>query len=67
MKFCKEEIEQGYDKKNIPKTGVEHIKVNGKFYFKYTYWAPSSRKFFNKLLTYMWPMFTYVWPMCTHV
>jgi hypothetical protein len=36
MKFCKEEIkiEQDYDKKKKkkPKTGVEHIKVNGKFY-----------------------------------
>ncbi len=36
MKFyCKEKIkiEQGYDKKNIPKIGVEHIKSNGEFYF----------------------------------
>ncbi len=33
----------------------------------YTYWVPSSKKFFKKLPTYMCPIFTHVWPMCTHV
>jgi len=33
--YCKEEmkIKQGYDKKKVPKIGVEQIKGNGEFYF----------------------------------
>jgi hypothetical protein len=31
--YCKEEIEQGHDKKNVPKNGVEQTKGNGEFYF----------------------------------
>ncbi len=31
--YCKKEIKQGYDKKNLPKTIVEQIKSNEKFYF----------------------------------
>jgi hypothetical protein len=62
MKFCKKEIEQGYDikKKTYPKLVLNKLKLMGNSTFKYTYWAPSSRKFFNKLPTYMWPIV----PMC---
>jgi hypothetical protein len=50
MKFyCKEEIkiEQGYDKKTYPKLVLNILKVMGNSPSKYTYWAPSSRKFFQ--------------------
>jgi hypothetical protein len=31
--YFKEEIKQGHDKKNIPKTSVEQTKSNGEFFF----------------------------------
>jgi hypothetical protein len=39
------------------------LKVIKKFIFIYIHWAPSSKKFLNKLSIYMWPMCTHVWTM----
>ncbi len=38
------------------------LKVMGNSTSIYTPWAPSSKKFFKKLLIYMWSMFTHVYP-----
>jgi len=48
--------------KKIPKIGVENAKGNGESYPIYTHCTLNSRKFFKKLLIYMWPMFTHVHP-----
>jgi hypothetical protein len=44
----------------IQKLLLNKLKVMGNSTFIYTYQAPSSKKFFNKLPTHMWPMFTHV-------
>jgi hypothetical protein len=55
------------DSKTITQVfGVEQRR-GGNFTSIYTLWAFNSKKFFKKLLIYMWPMFTHVCqcaPMC---
>jgi len=60
--YCKEEIEQGYDKKTYPKLVLNKLNVMKFFTSICTHWAPSPKKFFQKLPIYMWPMFTHVRP-----
>jgi hypothetical protein len=65
--YCKEEIKQCYDKNMYPKPMWNKLKVMGNFTSIYTPWASSSKRFFKKLLIYMWPMFTHIHsfaPMC---
>jgi hypothetical protein len=59
----KKEKKKGYNKKNVPKTNVEHSKNNGQFYF---YWAPNLKKFLQKLSIHMGLMFAYVRPCVNH-
>ncbi len=53
---------QGFDKRTYPNLVLNRLKVTKSFISSCIYWAPNSNKFFNKLLTYMWPMFTHVYP-----
>jgi hypothetical protein len=55
--------EQGCDKKTYPKSMLNILKVIRNFTSTYTFWAPSSKNFFKKIIIYMWPMFTHVWTM----
>ncbi len=49
--YYKEEmkIKQGYNKNMYSKLVLNKLKLMGNFIFIYASWAPSSRKFFNKL------------------
>lgn len=44
----------------IPQIGVEKLEIMWDSISIYTHWAPSSKKFFKKLSTFMWPMFIHV-------
>jgi hypothetical protein len=46
---------------------LNKLKVMENFTFIYMYWTPNSKKFFNKILVEMCPMFTHVYPMCTYM
>jgi hypothetical protein len=67
--YYKEGIKQGYDKKNVPKIGVEHIKDNGEFYL-YTFGHLTQRSFLIRFLLenfLIYMLFTHVCqcaPMC---
>jgi len=52
-----------YHKKTYPKLVLNWLKVIANSTSIYTPWASSSRKFFQKLPIYMWPMFTHVQTM----
>jgi hypothetical protein len=43
-----------------PKLVFNRLKVMENFTFIYTPWAPSSKKFLNKLSIHMWLMFIHV-------
>jgi len=45
--FIAKKKRKGYDNKRHPKLMLNIIKVMGDLTSIYTYWAPSSRKFFN--------------------
>jgi hypothetical protein len=61
--YCKEEIEQGHDKKTYPRLVLNKLKVMGNSTFIYNRWAFSSKEFLKKLPMYMWSMFSHVWTM----
>ncbi len=61
--YFKKEIKQGYDKKNIPKIGVEQTKSNGEFFF-YLYQLDTQfkevfKKTSNLHVTYVHPCVNY--------
>jgi len=59
--YCKNKIEQGYNKKTYPRPMLNKLKVVINSTSIYNHWAPSSKNFFEKLPIYMSPMCTHVW------
>jgi hypothetical protein len=58
--YCNDETKtkQGCDKKTYQKLVLNKLKVMENSTFIYSHWALSSKNFFKKLPTHMWPMFT---------